>query len=132
MKENMMNRKKYVTWFLPMMVVLVLGATSCANYERPLNTEPIPEEPSFSEDIIPFFETSCAYTGCHDSGGIPPDLTEDAAYLSLTTGGFIDTDNPSQSELYVKMAPGGSMEQYSTTRDTQMVLRWIEQGAQNN
>ena len=127
-----MNKKKHVGWFLPILVILVLGASSCANYERPLDIEPIPDEPSFSEDLIPYFETSCAYSPCHESGGIPPDLTEDAAYISLTTGGYINTNNPTQSELYVKIAPGGSMEVYSTPRDTEMVLRWIEQGAQNN
>lgn len=132
MKENIMKTKKHVSWFLPILVILVWGSTSCANYEKPINIDPIPDTPSFSEDLIPFFETSCAGAGCHNSGGIPPNLTEEAAYASLTNGGYIDTDNPAQSKLYIKIAPGGSMEQYSTPRDTEMVLRWIEQGAQNN
>jgi len=132
MKLNIIKTENRARWVLPIISVLLLGISSCANYEKPLLDDPIPEDPSFSEDLIPFFETSCATTGCHNTGGIPPDLTEDFAYASLTNGGYIDTDNPEQSLLYTKIAEGGSMEQYSTPRDTEMVLRWIEQGAENN
>jgi len=132
MKVFIIKTKRWVSGIIPILSILLLGITSCAYYEKPLPNDDIPEEPSFSEDLIPFFETSCAYAGCHNTGGIPPDLTEDFAYASLTTGGYIDTDNPPQSLLYTKIAEGGSMEQYSTSRDTQMVLKWIEQGAQNN
>jgi len=131
MKLNIIKTENRARWVLPIISVLFLGISSCANYEKP-GGDPIPEEVSFSEDLIPFFETSCAYAGCHNNGGIPPDLTEDVAYVSLTNGGYIDTDNPPQSLLYTKIAEGGSMEKYSTPRDTQMVLKWIEDGAENN
>ena len=133
MKINTIKAKRQSRAIPIIFTVLLLGFSSCAYYEKPLNDEPIPEVVSFSEDLIPFFETSCTNTaGCHDTGDIPPDLTEEFGYISLTTGGYINTNNPEQSLLYTKIAPGGSMEKYSTSRDTQMVLKWIEQGAENN
>jgi len=132
MKLFTSKTKRRAREILPILFILLLGFTSCAYYEKPLPVDDIPEEPSFSEDLIPFFETSCATTGCHNNGGIPPDLSEEFAYISLTVGGYVDTDNPEESLLYTKIAPGGSMEIYSTSRNTKMVLRWIEQGAENN
>jgi hypothetical protein len=130
MNLNIIKTEKRARWVLLLFTIILLWISSCANYERP-GEEPI-QDVSFSEDLIPFFETSCAYAGCHNTGGIPPDLTEDFAYASLTNGGYIDTDNPEQSLLYTKISEGGSMERYSTPRDTQMVLQWIIEGAENN
>ena len=130
MKVNIFKTEKRARWVLPLFTIILMWITSCAYYEKP-GEEPI-QDVSFSEDLIPYFETSCAYAGCHNTGGIPPDLTEEFAYVSLTTGGYIDTDNPEQSLLYTKIAEGGSMERYSTPRDTQMVLQWIIEGAENN
>ena len=130
MNLNIIKTEKRARWVLPLITVLLMWISSCANYEKP-GVEPITDV-SFSEDLIPYFETSCSITNCHDTGGIPPDLTEQFAYGSLTNGGYIDTDNPEQSLLYTKIAPGGSMERYSTPSDTQMVLQWIIEGAENN
>lgn len=129
MKGYIIKIKRFIRDIIPISVILLLGFTSCAYYEKPYVD--VPDEVSFSEDLIPYFETSCATSGCHD-GSIPPNLSEELAYTSLTIGGYIDLDIPEQSLLYTKIDVGGSMEQYSTTRDTEMVLRWIEQGAENN
>ena len=130
MNLNSIKTEKRARWVLPLFTVMLMWISSCAYYEKP-GEEPITDV-SFSEDLIPYFETSCAYAGCHNTGGIPPDLTEQFAYASLTNGGYIDTDNPEQSLLYTKIAPGGSMERYSTPQETQMVLQWIIEGAENN
>ena len=130
MKVNIIKTENRARWVLLIFTVFMLGISSCAYYEKP-GEEPITDV-SFSEDLIPYFETSCAYAGCHNTGGIPPDLTEEFAYVSLNAGGYIDTDNPEQSLLYTKIAPGGSMERYSTPQETQMVLQWIIEGAENN
>jgi hypothetical protein len=132
MKEFILKPRRHIGGTLLIFTLSLLVFSSCANYEKPLPSDDIPAVVSFSEDMVPYFETSCAITGCHNSGGIPPDLSEDSAFGSLTAGGYVDTDNPEQSMLYTKIAPGGSMEKYSTSRDTKMVLRWIEQGAENN
>lgn len=114
---------------LPVFLIILLGFTSCAYYEKPYVD--IPDEISFSENLIPYFETSCATSGCHD-GSIRPNLTEEVAYESIMLGGYVDLDIPDQSLLYTKIDVGGSMEKFSTSQDTEMVLRWIEQGAENN
>lgn len=132
MKVFTIKAKWWVGDVFPILIFLIFGLTSCANYEKPLVPDDIPEVVSFSDDLVPFFETSCAYSGCHEPSGPPPDLTENNAYTNLTSGGYIEIDNPEQSLLYIKINAGGSMEQFSTSRDTRMVLRWIEQGAENN
>jgi hypothetical protein len=90
---------------------------------------------SFAIDILPIFNASCNNPGCHNTGGIPPDLTPANAYNSLINGGFIDTGSPENSELYqwmkgnrgVPMPIDGSNPSYNSK-----VLAWIRQGAQNN
>ncbi|HET9824500.1 MAG TPA: hypothetical protein VFP87_04165 [Chitinophagaceae bacterium] len=90
---------------------------------------------TFSQDIIPIFNASCNTSGCHSSGGQRPDLTAPNAYNSLSTGGYVDKDNPENSLLYLKvsgqkgtpMPPGGVNKEYSA-----LILAWIKQGANNN
>lgn len=132
MKVIDVNKRRFVRAIIPAGIVLLLGFTSCAYYEKPGGSDDIPQVVSFSNDLIPFFETSCALGGCHAANAVPPELTESNAYTSLSDGGYLDTDNPEQSLIYTKINVGGSMAQFSTPRDTKMVLRWIEQGAENN
>jgi hypothetical protein len=46
-------------------------------------------------------------------------------------GGYVDTDTPEASSLYISME-SGSMVPYTTPGDEQLVLAWIQQGAENN
>jgi hypothetical protein len=92
----------------------------------------VPENVSFNADVIPIFDDDCNSSGCHTSGGIPPDLTPDNAYISLTFFGYVDTDFPEESELYKKIIPSGSMGEYATDQDRAIILKWIEQGALDN
>ncbi|MCF8258593.1 MAG: hypothetical protein K9J06_13635 [Flavobacteriales bacterium] len=97
-----------------------------------------PEVVSFSENIVPIFNSSCNMTGCHPAGGIAPDLTSANAYTALMgMPGMINTTDPAESKLYKKMAgtatgqvmpPAGMLEQYKLD----LVLAWIEDGAQDN
>ena len=112
--------------------VLMLGTTACV-YETivPEVVEPV-EDVSFSQDIIPIFNENCNLSGCHSTGEWAPDLTATNAYNSLINGNYVNTSDPESSVLYVKIAPGGSMEQYSSPQETALILGWIEEGAQNN
>jgi hypothetical protein len=110
-------------------------ATSCA-YDQVVPEDPVITEPvSFQSDIIPIFNQACNMGGCHN-GTIPPDLRAANAFNALNSGGYINTSNPSGSELYLwmrgeggrlSMPPGGTNATYNAK-----VLAWIEQGAKNN
>jgi len=90
---------------------------------------------SFSGDIVPIFSSSCSSSGCHNAGGKSPDLSAVNAYNSLTNGGYINSSNPENSELYLWMSGqrGMPMPVSGINKDyNAMVLAWIKQGAQNN
>lgn len=123
--------KNLATILIPLAISALLVFMSACEYDKPVIAE-IEGEVSFSEDIIPYFNASCNYAGCHNTGGVSPDLTPENAYADLFDKNQIDLDNPEQSSLYTKIAPGGSMANYSTPNETAMVLAWIEAGAENN
>lgn len=90
---------------------------------------------SFTDEIIPIFNNSCNLSGCHAAGGKTPDLTVMNAYNSLINGGYINTDDPQSSELYLWMTGKKStpMPVSGVNKDyNALVLAWIIQGAQNN
>lgn len=93
--------------------------------------KPIPETLSFSGDIIPIFNNGCNTNVCHGPGSTPPDLSPDNAYNSLMDGGYVDTTTPEASILYTTMK-SGSMKPYTYPGDEEIVLAWIQQGAENN
>ncbi len=93
------------------------------------------EQVSFSEDVIPIFDGHCNSSGCHNTGGVPPDLTAENAYEALFQGNYIDTLEPRESELMqwmlgnrgLDMPLSGPNEEFNKT-----VLTWITQGAKDN
>jgi hypothetical protein len=90
---------------------------------------------TFSNDIIPIFNSSCNTSGCHNAGGIAPDLSAANAYNSLMGAGYINADNPSSSELYLWMTgkKGTPMPVSGINKDyNALMLAWMKQGAQNN
>ncbi len=86
----------------------------------------------FSLEIIPIFNNSCNSGSCHGAGGIPPDLSPANAYADLFARNQIDTVTPENSKLYIKCAPGGSMNKYCQPGDPELILQWIKEGALNN
>ena len=114
---------------------IVLTTTFSCTYDEVLPYVPDSGvEVLFSQDIIPIFEGNCISAGCHN-GTVAPDLRPANAYDALWTGGYINTEVPEQSELYLwmigaqglPMPPTGAVEVDNAT-----VLQWIEQGAKNN
>lgn len=88
-----------------------------------------PEEgyESYSASIQPIFNSNCV--GCH-SGSLPPNLSEGASYVYLTTNGYINTDNPESSLLYTTVI--GSHRSYTTSENRKLILDWIKAGAPND
>lgn len=93
----------------------------------------IPETISFSEDVIPIFNGSCNFSGCHAAGFAILDLSPGNAYDDLFRKGLIDIDVPAQSGVYVKLSESGSTHMgRSTATEQATILEWINKGAKNN
>lgn len=115
-------------------IILISIISSCTkDYVKP---KEIPDDISFSDDIIPIFSNHCV--SCHVSGGLFPGLvlSSDVAYNQLFTVGlnapYINLSNPSSSSLYVKMNTNMPPAGLLSLDKTEMILKWIEQGAENN
>lgn len=121
---------KRVAYFI--LAVTILNSCEKA-YVQP---EVIPETVSFSTDIIPIFTTSCAV--CHASGSIFPGLilTPDEAYDQLLTDGtnapYVDPSYPESSSLYVRMNSDMPPSGLVSNNKLEIILKWIEEGAENN
>lgn len=96
----------------------------------------IPETVSFSTDIIPIFTTSCVV--CHSNGSIFPGLilTPDEAYDQLLTDGtnapYMDPSYPESSSLYIRMNSDMPPSGLVSNNKLEIILKWIEEGAENN
>ena len=120
--------------FLKQLAAILIGilATGCT-YDTIIPKDPeVPAVVSFDEHIIPIFNAQCNSVGCHNQGGIPPDLSEENAWFSLVFFDYVDTLAPPESLLYKKINIGGSMEQFASDEDRALILEWITQGAKNN
>jgi hypothetical protein len=104
---------------------------SCTYDELAPKKVEVPSVISFSADVIPIFNANCNVAGCHASGGQPPNLSQTNAYSSLTFYGYVDTIDPTASLIYEEISTG-KMKQHATDQDRAIILKWIEQGAENN
>lgn len=109
-------------------LLYIIVATSCEfNSEEELyGPEPEPPvEVSYSADIEPIIQMSCATTACHVQGGFANGVFEDY------TGVKAKVDNGSfrQRVLVDKdMPPGGSL----SDKDLAIIKAWLDNGAPNN
>lgn len=128
---------------IPLVFLLYCGITFFSCTYKKENNDPcqstVPDSVSFKRDLIPLFSGNCIASGCH-SGGSPAghlNLEPSLAYaqLSKSGSGYLNVANPTHSLLYSQlnsssqpMPPTGKMEVCKIN----LVLKWIEQGAQNN
>ena len=108
----------------------------CKNDKAEL-MKPLPDVVSFSQHVIPIFNSYCNNPGCH-TGTTPTgqlDLDDSVAYARLFARHEIDTLNPSGSWLYIQvnktsggMPRSGRMNDYNV----KLILKWIQQKAKNN
>ena len=117
----------------------ILAPTGCSYDSGILTIEPpvidTTVQVSFSMEIVPVFEQKCNFSGCHNTGGTPPDLTPANAYDDLIQGGYIDTDVPADSELMQWLLGNRSRPMPVSGPDNDLntkVLTWITQGAKDN
>lgn len=90
-----------------------------------------PQAVSYSADLAPLFNASCALAGCHVTGAHKPYMKTIESYLQIVNGGFVNTIIPKQSILYEKI--NGEMKEYIPSAvNRQKVYDWIRNGAPNN
>ncbi len=92
--------------------------------------EQVIENVSFSSEVQPFFDAKCIE--CHNGSGIPLNLTSPGSYDAIISGDYVDTENPADSKLYLKIMPGESMSDYASPSERELTLAWITEGANNN
>jgi hypothetical protein len=97
----------------------------------PLNPDGPPQFVSYSSDLSPLFNSNCAKSGCHLSGGHHPYLNSEISYNELINGGFVNTNIPKESILYI-MINSEMKEFIPSASDRQKVYDWIRNGAPNN
>ncbi len=131
-KLNMRN--KLIIQSVILVGMVFISVISCT-YEEVLPYQPDPGvDVLFGADIIPIFEGNCTASGCHNGSGPAPDLRSSVAYDALWMGGYINTETPEQSNLYLWMtdAFGPMPPQGGNATNNANVLQWIKQGALNN
>lgn len=121
--------------FITILILGIMMSFTACEWEEYQVSDVVKEDVSFSQDIIPIFEADCNSIGCHAAGAIPPDLSPANAYQDLFDTDMIDLDNPANSELYVRMIDVQAPMPLSGVLSpsvTNLVLKWIEEGALDN
>ncbi len=107
------------------MIAAVLILSSCEKVVYPPIDRPV--DVSYKSDVQPIWDAKCV--SCH-GGGLSPTLTPEVSYNELINGGYVNTDNPEDSELMQKLY--GSHDARASEAEKQTTLVWIEEGAKNN
>jgi len=111
--------------------LLLIGLVSCEYVTIEPNDVVLPDEPvSFATQVAPVF-VNAGCTGCH-SGGTAPDLRADKSYNSLTTGNYVNVSDPASSKIVMKINSGHGTSNTISATDKALLLKWIEEGANNN
>ena len=117
-------------------MIFVAGCYKVTTLTIP-NNEEVTRTVSLTNDILPVTVQSCSISGCHNSGGIRPDLSPDKIYNNMITGNYVNTATPENSEIYLWLTgkraatmPVGATNNPSNINN--LVLAWIKQGAKNN
>ncbi|MBS2019837.1 MAG: hypothetical protein JST00_43645 [Deltaproteobacteria bacterium] len=137
-------------------------SSSCVDYSPPASFDANTPATSFSRDVMPVFQRSCAFSTCHGATTGPANgvfLGNDAARVhgaivgvksgELAAMSFVTPGDPRQSYLLRKMdgsqcaldaqCKGGSCQgsmpkndQVLPVETRDIVRRWIAQGAKND
>ena len=120
----------------PIFLILILFsvfASSC-KYDFILPEVVVPvTDVSFAEDVAPIFSNNDKCTSCHKPGGTSPDLTAANAYAQIMAN-YVNTASPAESVIYALPAPSTSTHNWKkyTVGEAALILKWIEEGAENN
>ncbi len=135
-----------IEFFLTCIFITFLNY-SCVDLGNSIEENIIRDSASYSKDIQPVFDISCATSGCHVNGhSTELDLSRGKSYMEIVNVTSIDfaplklinPNNPDSSVIYLKiigdsstgslMPPGGTLKD----ENINSIRIWIENGAQNN
>ncbi len=120
--------KRQIAGFATMVMMILV--TSCRYDEVLPEVVELPDDPvSYALDIQPIFDAKCI--SCH-GGGISPNLSFDVSYNELITNDLINTEDPENSLLYLKITNEGDLHIDANNNERALLLKWIEEGAENN
>jgi hypothetical protein len=130
------NKIVILPGLIVMVMVMTIGCYKTTTIVKNPGSE-ITKEMSFSKDIVPIFEKSCAAnSGCHGAGAKTPNLTASAAYKALTDGSYIKAGDADNSVLILwltgKKSPVMPLGAGPNQDINAQVYAWIAQGAKNN
>ena len=120
--------------YLVIALILATGINACY-YDEVATFEGLPTNVSLKNDVQLIFDRDCTMSGCHDA--LPshdPSLTAENAYSDLTSGGYVNTNDPENSILYLSVNGGGMPAGRAplSENDKKIILAWITEGAKNN
>jgi hypothetical protein len=117
------------------MLALVIAFTGCYKdiIKPPLeqNSDGPPQPVSYKNELAPLFNSDCAKSGCHATGGHKPYMETEVSYEQIVNGGYVNLLVPKESILYI-MIHGEMAEYIPSDSDKQKVYDWIRNGAPNN
>ena len=109
-----------------------LFVVSCKyDFILPEVVPPITKPVNFLADVAPIFSTGDKCTSCHKPGGQSPDLSAANAYSEINPK-YVNLISPATSEILTFPGSGSHSWKGYTAGETAIILKWIEDGANNN
>ncbi|MFC2116493.1 hypothetical protein ACFLTU_08450 [Bacteroidota bacterium] len=108
-------------------ISLIMVFSACEKVVFPPPDNSFPDNISYSNTIQPIWDSKCV--SCH-GGSKAPDLRPNDSHGALTGGGYINTSDPAESDLMLKLY--GSHDSRATQSEKTLILGWITQGAKDN
>lgn len=122
-KSNPAPRKSSPTWLWYLIIGLLAAGGIIYFIAAGGSKTPSVANPTYDKDIRPVLQSKC--TGCHNPNGVKADSPLDSYQAVMK---YV---NPGQSagSLLVQKIDGGSMSQYVSTDQRDLIKKWIDQGA---
>lgn len=125
-----MKWKAKIPWPSLMAIIFSGGIilfSSCEKYVYQVEIVNPVDTVHFQTQIQPIFTSNCI--GCHGATR-DPDLRAGNSYEALTVGGYVNP--PAETSVIVQQLSSGSHSSYLIDAEKQLILIWIQQGANNN
>jgi len=117
---------------LVLVLGLIVSLSACKKDSAdPIDTCATPEEVSFSTDIQPIMDTSCAYSGCHTVSFSSGDFTSYEELAEKAESGSLLARVVNNKDMPPSYAPDDKPQELSSC-DIELVLSWINAGYPNN